>query len=287
MKPPPIISLFALVLPVSVLPAQSPSDALTESVIVEKINEVDILAGAELEAQPAHEGELFKAPDFLQTGRSSRARLEAEDGTITRVGSNTLFSFEETDRTINLKRGSLLFHSPEGRGGGRVVTASATASVVGTTIIVEATANGGFKIFVLEGGAIVTFRDNTTVFLGAGQMTFVQPNSPATSAGETNKGPVLNFDLEAFTGDSQLVNGFDTPLASLPLINTAIAEQNQKIEEGVLRETGTLILLAEGEDAIDLDLNALNALFEGQNVDHSQSIQITDPIEISNDYFAP
>lgn len=289
-----IIILSPLLLPIlTAFPSDSPQ-GLRESKIVEVVNEVDVLTGEDLEPHPAVEGELFEAPDFLETGRRSRARLAAEDGTITRVGSNTLFSFDETSRTINLRKGSLLFHSPEGRGGGQVVTASATASVIGTTIIVEATADGGFIIFVLEGEARVTFADNTTVVLGPGQMTFVQPNSPEISTDETGKGPVLNFDLEAFTEDSELVNGFDTPLASLPLIKSATAEQNRKIREGVLRRTGTLILLAEGEDATDLDLVALNELFgisndpfEDQNDYDPGSVRITDPIEINNNYFAP
>ncbi len=262
------------------------------------VNEVEVLTGEDLEPHPAVEGELFQAPDFLETGRRSRARLAAADGTITRVGSNTLFSFDETSRTINLRKGSLLFHSPEGKGGGEVVTASATASVIGTTIIVEATADGGFKIFVLEGEARVTFADNTTALLSPGQMTFVQPNSPEISTDEVGKGPVLNFDLEAFTEESELVNDFDTPLTSLPLIRRATAEQKQEIEEGVLRETGTLILLAEGDDPIELDLEALNELFEPQDElfedpdlddfeDDSDPVQITDPIDTTTDYFAP
>ncbi len=288
----------ALLLPVlTAFPADTPQ-GLRESRIVEVVNEVEVLTGEDLEPHPAVEGELFQAPDFLETGRRSRARLAAADGTITRVGSNTLFSFDETSRTINLRKGSLLFHSPEGKGGGEVVTASATASVIGTTIIVEATADGGFKIFVLEGEARVTFADNTTVLLGPGQMTFVQPNSPEIPTDESGKGPVLYFDLEAFTNRSVLVNGFDTPLASLPLIRRATAEQKRKIEEGVLRETGTLILLAEGDDPIELDLEALNELFGPQDEpfedpdlddfeDDSDSVRITNPIEITTDYFAP
>ena len=122
---------------------------LTESTLIEVVNKVEILKGEDLKATPAKESMVFRAPDFMQTGRRSRARMEAEDGTITRVGSNTLFSFDQGSRTINLKKGSILFHSPEGRGGGRVVTASATASVIGTTIAVVATANGGFKLIVL------------------------------------------------------------------------------------------------------------------------------------------
>jgi len=292
----PFLSLFCLVLPYSILLAQSPPAALDESVIVEIVNEVDILTGQDLAAQPAELGEVLQATDFLQTGRRSRARLEAADGTITRVGANTLFSFQGGDRSINLERGSLLFHSPEGRGGGNIVTANATASVVGTTIIVEATDDGGFKIFVLEGEASVTFRDNTTALLGPGQMTFVQPNLPGAPGGETGQGRVLNFDLETFTEESELVGGFDEPLESLPLIETEIGEQNRKIQEGILRRTDTIILLSEGDDVIELDLDALRVLFEDEEEDDlfddgdefdQDSVQVTDPIDVTTDYFRP
>jgi|GEM_PF-1753846 len=255
--------LATLLLPFSASLGQNDPVELTESVIIEKINEVDVLTGKDLKAHPAEQGELFQIPDFLQTGRSSRARLEADDGTVTRVGSNTLFSFEGSDRTINLKRGSLLFHSPEGRGGGRVVTASATASVVGTTIIVAATANGGFKVLVLEGVAMITYPDNTVRMLKAGQMTFVQPpEAGSPGGGNGGKGPVMNFDLEALTEGSTLVNGFDTPLASLPKIDTEVAAQNKEIDDGGLRKTNTFILHSEGDEVIGLDLNDLNELTE-------------------------
>ncbi|MEM0965002.1 MAG: FecR family protein [Verrucomicrobiota bacterium] len=244
--------------------ADSPA-GLKESTIVETVSDVSVLTGKDLDSSPAFEGEIFKAPDFLETGRRSRARLEAEDGTITRIGSNTLFSFQENDRTIKLERGSILFSSPEGRGGGRIVTASATASVVGTTIIVEATEDGGFKVFVLEGSATVTFPDNSTAFLEAGQMTFVQPNLPGVSNGESGRGPVLNFDLEAFVKDSQLVNGFDSPLQSLPFIDAAIAEQDQRIEDGSLQKAGRFVLLSDDDNIVDLDLAALNKLFENED----------------------
>jgi len=62
--------------------------------------------------------------------------LVAQDETVTRVGANTIFSFDPANRTIDLKQGSLLFHSPHGKGGGTIHTGSATASVLGTTLIV-------------------------------------------------------------------------------------------------------------------------------------------------------
>lgn len=244
-------------------------EPLKKSTLVEVINEVKILQGKDLTPVPAEEAMLFSAPDFLETGRRSRARLEADDGTITRVGSNTLFSFDQASRSINLDRGSLLFHSPEGRGGGRVVTASATASVLGTTIMTVATADGGFKVLVLEGTAQVDFPDGTRRILTAGQMTFVLPERPAGSgvkdAGNGSEdpgseqpagkpGPVLNFELSRLTPDSNLLNGFSENLPSQTKIESATREQIERISSGKLDSTDALIITADGEDSVILNL---------------------------------
>ena len=42
-------------------------------------------------------------PDILKTGPQSRAELVAEDETVTRVGANTIFSFDPASRTIDLR----------------------------------------------------------------------------------------------------------------------------------------------------------------------------------------
>ena len=238
---------------------------LTQSKITEIVKDVSILRGEELKAVPAVENQIFKAPDFLQTGRRSRARMEAEDGTITRVGSNTLFSFDQQERSINLKQGSVLFHSPEGRGGGRVVTASATASVLGTTIAVVATPDGGFKLLVIEGTAQVNYPDGTSRLLNAGQMTFVLPSQdpagslPGAPAGAGNKrpgrkGPVLNFDLERMTKEAALLNGFSSPIPSEGKIEQATNAQRRRLGDGFLRRTKARIIRAKEDETIVLDI---------------------------------
>jgi hypothetical protein len=233
----------------------------------------------------------FKSPDFLQTGRQSRARLMAKDGTITRVGANTLFSFEETDRTINLKSGSLLFHSPSGRGGGRIVTASATASVVGTTIIVSATEDGGFKLLVLEGVAQVTFPNGDIRILEAGQMTFILPSESGamvqdgdgstTPSGEP--GPVFNFDLARLINVSRLLNGFSETLPSFPLIEQMIKRQQSRLASGDLEKTNARIIrLREGRDLVlEGSSNDLITSFSDiRDADKASDKPSTDPVEL-------
>lgn len=206
---------------------------LTHSTLTEVVKDVTVIAPATKAQRPAQVRGTFGIPDVLRTGPDSRAEMVAEDLTVTRVGANTLFSFEPERREVNLERGSILFHSPKGKGGGTIKTAAATASVLGTTLIVVSTKNGGFKVLMLEGkGRIETPRGERRM-LTAGQMTFLLPGQKL--------GPIYNFQLREQVGASKLVSGFKKPLPSLPKITAAIARQEAAIARGQLARTGSLL----------------------------------------------
>src|ERR1700749_4751299 len=99
---------------------------LKESKCTQVVNDVKVVSTADNSKHEAEVGALFKLPDVVRTGDASRAELVAADRTITRVGANTIFSFNDATRTINLDQGSLLFNSPKGKGGGNIHTAAAT-----------------------------------------------------------------------------------------------------------------------------------------------------------------
>ena len=113
----------------------SPATAidLKQSKVTQVVNDVQIISASDQSKKTAAVNDTFSMPDILRTGPASRAELVAQDETVTRVGANTIFSFDPANRTIDLKQGSLLFHSPHGKGGGTIHTGSATASVLGTT----------------------------------------------------------------------------------------------------------------------------------------------------------
>src|SRR5579862_6284783 len=123
---------------------------LKQSKFTQVVNDVEVISTADNSQKAAAVNDIFNMPDVVRTGAASRAELVAGDNTITRVGANTIFSFDPANRTIDLKQGSLLFHSPHGKGGGTIHTGSATASVLGSMLIVVATGNGGFKVLALE-----------------------------------------------------------------------------------------------------------------------------------------
>ena len=202
---------------------------LTESTFTEIIHEVNTLSAAG-NAAPAKVSNVLKAPDRVRTGPESRAELTASDKTITRVGANTVFSFADNGRTLNLEQGNLLFHAPKGLGGGTITSGGAAAAVLGTTLIVSATAPGGFKVILLEGTGTVKLPGGTSATLHAGQLVFVLPGGTLS--------PVLDINLGKLVTGSQLVNGFSHPLSSLPLIQAAIDQQNSQLASGNATDTG-------------------------------------------------
>lgn len=204
---------------------------LTQSTFTEVIKEVSVVPAATKAAAPAQVSEVVKAPDLVRTGPASRAELTAPDDTLTRIGANTVFSFEPAGRNIDLQQGSVLFHSPAGKGGGSIRSGGASAAVLGTTIIVAATDGGGFKVIVLEHKAKVTLPGGKSVTLNEGQLVFVLP-------GQTGFGPVLDINLGKLVDGSLLVNGFSHPLPSEGKIHAAVQKQDHELSTGRAKDTG-------------------------------------------------
>ncbi|HTV75758.1 MAG TPA: FecR family protein, partial [Candidatus Baltobacteraceae bacterium] len=227
---------------------------LKQSKITQVVNDVQIISAPDQTIKKASVNDIFSMPDILRTGAASRAELVAQDQTVTRVGANTIFSFDPANRTIDLQQGSLLFHSPHGKGGGTIHTGAATASVLGTTLIVTTTPNGGMKVLDLEGEVEVKFLNGLNQKLLPGQMTFILP-------GGNQLAPIIIFRLDSLTENSLLVKGFTQPLTSWPLIFQQIENQLKLIKSG--RETDT-------------------GLFAGDYANANQ-VQVLDPNTIQSD----
>ena len=204
---------------------------LTESTFTEIIHDVNVLPANGPAGAPAQVNQLVRAPDRVRTGADSRAEMTAPDHTITRIGANTVFSFDTKDRVLNLERGSLLFHSRQGAGGGRIKSGGASAAVLGTTIIVAANAEGGFKVIVLEGRGRVTLPNGRSVSLRAGQMVYVLANGKGFSG-------VLQVNLAKLVAGSLLLTGFSHELPSWALIQAAVQSQASRLADGSLIDTG-------------------------------------------------
>ena len=112
---------------------------LRQAKFTQVIKDVTVIASGTKTTAKAKLNDQFINPDIVQTGPDSLAELVADDKTVTRIGANTVFAFSPKGREVNLEQGSVLFHSPKGKGGGTIRTKAASASVLGTTIVVTAT----------------------------------------------------------------------------------------------------------------------------------------------------
>ncbi len=207
---------------------------LNRATFTDVVNDVAVLKASTNARIPVKKDDQVSAPDLVRTGEKSRAELKAPDETLTRIGANTVLSFKQDGRGINLEQGSVLFHSPTGKGGGTIQTAAVTAAVTGTTIIVVCTKNGGFKLLVLEGKGKATLPGGHSVNVGAGQLVFVL-------AGAKGFSPVFNYQLMNQTQKSGLVHGFNGKLASQDKIDHAIDQQNDQILNGKMVVTDLLV----------------------------------------------
>jgi hypothetical protein len=224
---------------------------LTESTFTEVRKDVNVVVASTKAAAPAQLNALFKAPDLVRTGPESRAELTAPDQSITRVGANSVFSFEPAGRNLRLEQGSVLFHSPAGKGGGTIKTGGATAAVLGTTIIVAATPDGGFKLIVLEGTAKATLPDGKSITLKAGQLVYVLPGGKGFSQ-------VLDINLGKLVAGSLLVSGYAQPLPSLVKIQDAVKRQNRDLAKGRASDTGVSADEFARKTRVGNGLNALD-----------------------------
>lgn len=231
---------------------------IEQSTIMEVVKHVDVIEAAGNRQKAAKPQDVFRIHDVMRTGSESRAEMIAPDQTVTRIGANTVFSFSPEKREINLQRGSVLFSSPTGKGGGTIKTGAATASVLGTTIIVVTTKNGGFKLLVLDGHAKAKLPNGKERILNAGQLTLIMP-------GSTDFGPAYNFRLGQQVGSARLVNGFKKPLPAMAKIEAAIAKQEHQIASGTFIATN--LLVGEGGQPVDSNLRQTASTVQTQAPD--------------------
>jgi FecR protein len=241
----------------------------------EVVDKVMVIDASTQRSRLAVVNEAFKVPDQVSTGANSRAELIAPDGTVTRVGANTVFSFAADKREVKLQKGSLLFHSPSGKGGGVISSEGAQAAVMGTTLIVTATPSGGFKLLVLEGKAKATLSNGDSIAVTAGQLTVVSP-------GKAEFGPVLNFRLKDQVAGSSLLKGFRAPVASEGKVLASVEKQERMIADGRAEPTRLRVrgehLMEEGNVPPPLrraDVLRLSEAVKGINIDIAMDAAIS------------
>src|ERR1700730_53899 len=158
----------------------------------------------------------------VRTGVESRAELTFADLTITRLGANTVFSFNEGARQVNLDSGALLLQVPKGGAAVRINTAAATAAITGGTCLCESNRGFPLKVLVMEGAGQVCSKEHPDQCETAhgGEMVTMTVDGQITKP--------IKFKADLVYKTSKLINGFP-PLPNADLIFQVIDAQQVEL----------------------------------------------------------
>lgn len=207
-----LVCAFAVALGSSALALQRDSARVTRV-----IKDVTLLPH-QAASRPATVSDNVTGGTAVRTGTESRAELTFKDETITRLGANTIFSFNEGSREVDLSGGAILMQVPRDGGESKIVTMSITASITGGTALLESNKNWPIKFLVLEG--VGRFYRNGhadgAVVLHGGEMIMMTVDGRISRPAHFNERRVFKT--------SKLITQFG-PLANADLIMAVIKKQ--------------------------------------------------------------
>ncbi|MBT8043322.1 MAG: FecR family protein [Verrucomicrobiae bacterium] len=215
------------------------AETLQSAKVTTKVNDVRLYQ-PQKSGRQAKVGDRVSGHTSVQTGRRSRAELTFQDQTVTRLGANSTFSFRRGSRDINLNQGSILLQVPKSAGGATIRTATVTAAITGTTLMMEYNRSKWVKLITLEGTVALKLGDKGSkagIFGGprkvkvpAGKMIIMRPD------GEIITKPV-DVDLKRLLATSILAgNKTFGPLSAEARrhIAEAIGRQEKLKRKGIL-----------------------------------------------------
>jgi len=184
------------------------------------VRDVNLLA-PHAAARSAHLNDSVTEGSAVRTGVNSRAELTFADLTITRIGANGIFSFEENGRKVNVENGAILLRVPTDSGSARIRSSALTVGITGTTVMFEHHSRTYTKLIVLEGSseAWLTKYPGKRVRVRGGQMLIVK-------AGATQLSEPVDIDLDRLLRTAILITEFP-PLPSLDLIRKVANDQKK------------------------------------------------------------
>jgi hypothetical protein len=190
--------------------------------------------------RPAVVRDIVKDDLAVQTGIESRAELRFPDSTLTRLAANTLFSFREGTREMDLRKGAIFFQVPPGSGGAKIHAAAITAAITGTSGFVERIGDT-YKLIVLEGEVRVYMNDRAreSILVRGGQMIIASIKSKSMK----DWVPV-DVDVKKLVRSSTLLNRrlfAPLPPQAVADINSVITQQGRDVANGALNPTNLVI----------------------------------------------
>ena len=144
-----LLSLAVVFVTSVALHAAMPLSSATVTRVENKVSYGQV-RGDRSDTRLARPQDVIKASDFLLSESDSRAELKYEDGSIIRIGQNTIFTFDAKNRVLNLQKGTLVFYIPKGAGGATIKTPSITAAITGTVGKVSET-----TVAIVEGEVVI------------------------------------------------------------------------------------------------------------------------------------
>jgi hypothetical protein len=214
---------------------------------------------------PAVVGDVIQNGGQVVTRGGSLAELSFPDGSKIRVGNNSVFSFDASDRTVKLERGTALVCTPPRAEGINVVSGGVSGTIpgdpAGKTFMITAYppevggigaqagagtpgGTGGFGVLVIQGNSTTTVSaPSGSVSIGPGQFALI-----GSKSGGAPK--VFNVDVGQVYRSSPLINAFPSPLPTVGAILQTATQQQATIRTGGMNSTGTVGLAVASDGTI-------------------------------------
>src|SRR5689334_18202106 len=174
---------------------------------------------------------------------------------------------------MTLQKGTMLLQVPKGIGGAKIHTAAVTASITGTTIMMEYVPSKSIKVLVLEGSLRLSrngvFGDS--LLLTPGKMVIMPPNAKHIP-------DPVSVDLSHVMKTSTLVKmggkKGDESLPSVALIDKEIEHQAQEKANKNLVNTN-LVILGHGTNVFLGSDEVISSLDQRRNADETLLALVT------------
>jgi hypothetical protein len=211
----PFVQIFwgGLIVPFCLVGAERlvAADQLQQARVSQVIQDVRVLETHG--ARPAAVNDKVTQGMGVRTGVESRAELTFTDLTLTRLGANTVFSFKQGTRELDLTSGAVLLQIPPKAPAVKVSTSAVTAAITGGTALFAT--GPPTKFMVLEG--IGTFyptgHPERAATVNGGEMMTMTADGRMTKPEK--------FDVKVVLKTSRLIKDFP-PLENMPLVMAVV-----------------------------------------------------------------
>ena len=183
----------------------------------------------------------------VRTGVESRAELTFTDLTLTRLGANTVFSFKQGAREIDLTSGAVLLQIPPDAPAVKVSTSAVTAAITGGTALFAKGPPTKFMVLEGIGRFYPTGHPERAATINGGEMMTMTADGRMTKPEK--------FDVKLVLKTSRLIKDFP-PLENMPLVMAVVDLQLAEQQLAGLNSQALARDLVDVIGTIDQNANA-------------------------------